>query len=172
MNTFLRLDDYIAPGYGLQVTGDMEIRTADLSGETSATARVDQGVKPKTLSVSLTVPYVEQESLRKLVRIAEARDADGSLHIYRVANATANVAGVRQARFTDHVRWREMEGAAAWAVTFTLREHASAPERVEQREAAKTATAQTSRGATVTSGEGASDGSFQNVLRYIEKELR
>lgn len=134
MNTFLRLDDFNVPGFGLRVSGDLEIKTADLSGETSGTATAEKGVKPKKLRVSCSIAFTEARALRELIRIAEAKDEDGTLHIYTVANLTANAAGVRQAQFCDHVQWQEVDGLAAWSVSFTLREHMSVPERVETRQ--------------------------------------
>ncbi|GAB6177972.1 hypothetical protein JCM16814_28630 [Desulfobaculum senezii] len=156
MNTLLRLDDFTVPGYGLRVSGDLEIKTADLSGETSGTATAEKGVKPKKLRVSCTVPFAESHALRGLIRIAEAKDEDGTLHIYTVANLTANAAGVRQAQFCDHVQWQEVDGLAAWSVSFTLREHMSVPERVETRQKPKQKTVeQQSEGKAVTpEGEG------------------
>ncbi|MFW5487378.1 MAG: DNA-binding protein [Desulfovibrio sp.] len=150
MTDFLRLDDYNVPGYGLTVTGDLEIRTEDLSGETSGTARVDKGLKPKRLNVSLCIRFKDQNALRDLVRVVEARGRNGEGKVYTIANREANVAGIRQVRFTDKFDWKPISGIKAWSVSFTLREYLSVPERVEQRETKPEAVAQTSNGKTVT----------------------
>lgn len=150
MTDFLRLDDYNVPGYGLTVTGDLEIRTEDLSGETSGTARVDKGLKPKRLNVSLCIRFKDQDALRDLVRVVEARGRNGEGKVYTIANREANVAGIRQVRFTDKFDWKPISGLKAWSVSFTLREYLSVPERVEQRETKPEAVAQTNQGKTVT----------------------
>ncbi len=187
MNTYMRLDDFTVPGFGLKVSGGMEIRTADLSGETSGTASVDKGVKPKRLDVHLMIPWTQKSQLRELIQVAETKDSDGSMHIYRVANDTANLAGVRQASFTGQVRWGEVDGLAAWDVGFSLKEHASVPEKTEQRESAKSSTSQTTDGDSVTSASTSSEAtsetettttassavkSFSSVLSYVNKNLR
>lgn len=136
MNNFMRLDDFNVPGYGLSVTGSLDIRTADLSGETSGTDAVSKGTKGKKLDVSLSIRFEDEADLRDLIRVAEARGNGGRLKVYTVANTTANAAGVRQARFEGAVRWQEKDGLRAWDVSFALREYLSNPERVEQREAA------------------------------------
>lgn len=151
MNSILRLGDYNVPGYSLNVTGNMDIRTSDASGETSSTDEVDKGTKGKTLTVALNILFSREADLRGLIRVAEAKD-NGSRRIYTIANATANAAGIRQVRFAERVTWQEQEGLRAWAVSFTLREYLSNPERVEQREEKTATVAQTSDG-TATESE-------------------
>ena len=49
MSTYLRLGDFNVPGYGLQVNGNLEIRTEELSGETSGSDQVSKSVLPSPL---------------------------------------------------------------------------------------------------------------------------
>ena len=172
---FLRLGDFNVPGYGLSVTGDLEIRTEDLSGETSATDSAEKGVKPKALTVSLSIRFADEQDLRDLIRVAEAKNSDGSMKIYTVTNRTANAAGVRQVRFTDHVRWQEQDGLQAWSVSFTLREYLSVPERVEQREAQASTEAQASEGKVVAGSTAEQvqepQTNFERLLSVADKVL-
>ena len=181
MSAYLRLGSFNVPGYGLQVTGDLEIRTEDLSGETSGSDLVSKGVKPKTLTVSLNIRFENEKDLRSLVRVAEARGSNGSLTVYTIVNRTANAAGMRQVQFTDHVRWAEQEGVRAWSVSFTLREYLSVPERVEQREkspatVSQTSAAQSLNDAAETTGAAEPTGqmltNFEKLLALVDKALQ
>ncbi|MBI9109918.1 DNA-binding protein [Maridesulfovibrio ferrireducens] len=134
MNTFLRLGDYNVPGYGLKVSGGMEIYDEELSGETSGTDVVNKGIKAKNLNVSLNIKFKDQDKLRELIQVLETKDENGEMKIYTIANRTANMGGIRQVRCTSSVGWDEQETVRAWSVSFSLREHLSVPERVEQRE--------------------------------------
>lgn len=79
----LLLDGQQVHGKGLQVTANLRIESADLSGQTSNTAKAHKGFKPKGLTVSLMIPYVDQVHLVELVRMAEATAGGGQLHTYR-----------------------------------------------------------------------------------------
>ncbi|WP_419174395.1 hypothetical protein [Desulfosediminicola sp.] len=112
----------------------MELRGEDIAGETSGSDRVEKGIKPKVLTVSVQIPFKEKESLRSLVKKAEEVTGDGEQKIFTVTNNTANAAGIRQVRFTEHIVWDESEdGTQAWTVQFTLQEYMSNPERMEIR---------------------------------------
>ncbi|MBI9080465.1 MAG: DNA-binding protein [Pseudodesulfovibrio sp.] len=143
--SFMRLNDFNVPGYALKVGGSMDIRTSDASGETSSTDEVDKGTKGKSLAVSLSIKFKDEADLKKLIRVSEAK-TKGTRVIYTVTNRTANVAGIRQARFAEQVSFQEMDGLRAWSVSFTLKEYLSNPERVEQREEKPAPVAQTSEG--------------------------
>lgn len=188
MTGFLRLNGWNVPGYGLAVSGGLEMHTEDLSGETSATDRVEKGVKPKTFSVSINICFENADDLAELIRKAEAKDEDGALIIYTITCREADVAGIRQVRFADAIRWKPFDRLRAWSVSFTLREYLSVPEKAEQREKGKQSVAQTSDGETVAPEENkktdeariASESSvlqeaaqtgFATLLRYVDKTL-
>lgn len=172
MNTHLRLGDFNVPGYGLVVIGDLEIRTEDLSGETSGSDLVTKGTKPKTLTVSLNIRFDDGQGLKDLVRVAEARESGGDLMVYTIVNRTANAAGIRQVQFTEHVRWAEQENTRAWSVSFTLREYLSVPERVEQREEAAQTVSQTSTGQAVADMAGETATNFKKLLSVVDEALK
>ncbi len=178
MRTYLRRCNFNVPGYGLKVNGDLEIRTDELSGETSGSDTVNKGVKPKTLTVSLNIRFIDEADLRDLVRVAQAGKSNGDLVVYTIVNRTANAAGIRQVSFTDHFRWTEQEGPRAWSVSFTLREYLSVPERVEQRGKAANTVGQTSKAAPVAAdGETAASATatpmtnFEKLLARVEEML-
>lgn len=131
--SFLRLDQYDVPGKSLKIGGGMDIRASDASGETSSTDEVDKGTKAKKLPVSLVIPFSNEADLKRLIRVAEAKE-NGTRKVYTITNQTANVAGIRQVRFAEGFNWQEKDGLLAWDVSFTLKEYLSNPERVEQRE--------------------------------------
>jgi hypothetical protein len=174
MSAYLRLGDFNVPGYGLQVNGNLDIRTEDLSGETSGSDQVEKGVKPKRLTVSLNIRFRHQADLNALVRVAEKRGANGDLAIHTIVNRTANAAGIRQVQFTDTLSWTELDGLLAWTVSFTLREYLSVPERVEQRQAAANTVQQTSAATPVA--ENAATGvqltNFEKLLAKVDAFLK
>jgi hypothetical protein len=149
MTEFLQLNDFNVPGYNLTVSGELEIRTEDLSGETSSTSRVEKGVKPKRLSVSTNIKFKDKNDLTRLIAVLEARGKHGEGQVYNITNRDANVAGIKQVRVTDRVSWKPISGLRAWNVTFTLREYLSVPEKVEQREKKPEKVAQKSEGKPV-----------------------
>ncbi|SHJ72444.1 DNA-binding protein (plasmid) [Halodesulfovibrio aestuarii] len=186
MTHYLQLNDFNVPGYNLTVTGDLEIRTEDLSGETSSTARVDKGVKPKKLNVSTNIKYQDAKKLRELIRVIEARGKNGEGMVYNITNRDANVAGITQVRVTDRFSWKPINGLQAWSITFTLREYLSVPEKVEKREKKTDTVAQKSEGTPVEPKTKTEDAEapqqtasatqdpqtmLENILQTIDKAL-
>lgn len=78
----LLLDGEGIQGKTLKITGNMRIEADDLSGQTSNTETAHKGFKPKTLTVTLTIPYVNSTWLRDLMRLAEATEGGGQLKTY------------------------------------------------------------------------------------------
>lgn len=146
----LRLGSYAVPGYDLKVNTAMEIKTADMSGETSSTDQASKGIKPKKLTVSCKIKFSDTDDLSKLYRKAEAKANDGDLVVYTITNRTANAIGVRQVRFSGSVNASEDERLKQWNVSFSLVEYHSVPERVEQREEKAEDVTQTNEGTAVT----------------------
>lgn len=120
-------------GKNLKVSANLRIESDDLSGQTSNTDTAHKGFKPKTLTVTVTIRYVDATQLRSLMSLAEATESGGQLRTYRVVNDTAAAFGVRQVQFSDGVSAREDDTLSAWRVQFTLSEKLSNPERVEKR---------------------------------------
>ncbi len=149
---YLRLDDFTVPGFDLLVTLGLKFKDADASGDSSSTAKANKGAKGKKLDVKIKIRFRDEEDLRELTRVAEAK-AKGDQKIYTVTNRTANAAGMRQAKFTGDFKAEEQEDKRCWQISFCLAEHKSNPELAEGREAAKSATVQQSEGGAVSAEE-------------------
>lgn len=166
------LSGYKVPGFGLRVRASMDIRTGDISGETSGTDEVDKGTKGKSLTVSLSIPFTKPADLRQLIRVSEAKD-DGERRIYTITDTTANLGGVRQVRFAERVGWEEKDGLRAWDVSFTLREYLSNPEREEQRDPKPKAAAQVNDGTkAVPSNAQTAQATFKKVVKGVGTILK
>lgn len=146
----LLLDGNKVHGKALRVTANLRIESEDLSGQTSHTGRAHKGFKPKTLTVSLILPYRDRQHLTDLIRLAEATSPDGQLKTYRLINDSAEAFGVRQVQFSDNLSIREDDNLHAWQVQFGLIEQHSNPERVEARRAAPSDNASPSLAAVLT----------------------
>ena len=161
-------------GKGLKVTANMRIESADMSGQTSNTETAHKGFKPKTLTASLMIPYVDQVQLRDLMRMAEATEGGGQLKTYRVVNDTASAFGIRQVEFSEGVSAREDDTLSAWRIQFTLTEKVSNPQKVEGRRAANAVKAQSGPGSAVggSGGAGGDPGEGEQELTGFEATLK
>lgn len=127
------LNNFKVPGKNLKVRGSLELRTEDIAGETSGTDSVEKGTKPKVLSVSLIVPFIEKNGLTDLIKKAEAKNKKGQRKIYTITDNTANTAGIRQVQFHENLTWQEDSTMQLWSVSFALREFMSNSERKEKK---------------------------------------
>ena len=175
----LLLDGQQVRGKRLKVTANLRIESDDLSGQTSNTETAHKGFKPKTLAVTLMIPFVDQVQLRDLMRLAEGTAGGGQLKMYRIVNDTAAAFGIREVQFSEGVSAREDDSLNAWLVQFTLSEKQSNPEKVEKRRAGNAVSAQSAPGQGV-GGEGGSGGSgeagqelsgFESVLKKVDDYL-
>ena len=168
----LLLDGEQVRGKNLKVTANLRIESDDLSGQTSNTDSAHKGFKPKTLAITLQIPFVNDTFLRTLMRLAEATGTGGQLKTYRVVNDTASAFGVRQVQFSDGVSAREDDSLRAWLVQFTLSEKLSNPERVETRRAGKGVTQQGAPGQSVTAPGAGEAGEAGQELAGFEATLK
>ncbi|MBC17023.1 Nucleoid DNA-binding protein [Pseudodesulfovibrio profundus] len=177
--SLLRLDNYNMPGHELKIGASMDIRTTDASGDTSGTDEVENGFKPKKITVSLVIKAIDASDLTELTRVAEAK-TNGERKIYTIVNKTANAMGIRQVRFAENFSVREKDGLRAWDISFTLKEYQSNPERVEQREPKPEPVAQVSEGTSTVTDTAALKkaeqeiqemGLVEHALYYLDKVL-
>lgn len=168
----LLLDGQKVRGKTLKITANLRIETDDLSGQTSNTAGAHKGFKPKSLSVSLMIPYRDQNDLVQLMSLAQATGAGGQRKVYRIVNDTAAAFGVRQVEFSDNVNAREDDSLAAWRIQFTLTEKLSTAERVETRRPGNPVRQQSAPGQAVATGTSASNEGEQQELSGFEKVLK
>lgn len=175
------LDGRKVEGKNLKVTASLSIESDDMSGQTSNTESAHKGFKPKSLMVTLTIPFKDDGQLRTLMTMAEATESGGQRKTYRVVNDTAAAFGVRQVQFSDSVSAREADTIKAWMVQFTLTEKLSNPEKVEKRRTASTVKQQSASG-TAVGGAGAGGGTsgstssteltgFEQVLKRVDDYL-
>lgn len=174
------LNGQLVEGKNLKVTANLSIESDDLSGQTSNTETAHKGFKPKSLTVTVMIPYKDDRQLRALMGLAEGTEAGGQRTTYRVVNETAAAFGVRQVQFSDSVSAREADTVKAWLVQFTLTEKLSNPEKVEKRRSAAGVSQQAASGSAVgSSGGAAGAGSgagteltgFEKVLKRVDDYL-
>jgi len=173
----LLLDGHKVQGKNLKVTANLRIESGDMSGQTSNTDKAHKGFKPKTLTISLMIPFVDNSHMTDLMRLAESTGSGGQMHLYRVVNDSAEAFGVRQVEFSDGISAREDDSLRAWLVQFTLSERQSNPEKVEGRRTGNAVNAQGGPGNSVggdgkdsTGGNRALSG-FEKVLGHVDKWL-
>lgn len=173
------LDGRRVEGKNLKVTASLSIESDDMSGQTSNTESAHKGFKPKSLMVTLMIPFKDAGQLRTLMTLAEATESGGQRKTYRVVNDTAAYFGVRQVQFSDSVSAREADTLKAWMIQFTLTEKLSNPEKVEKRRAASTVKQQGASG-TAVGGAGSTSSSstsnpeltgFEQVLKRVDDYL-
>lgn len=175
----MRLNDFILRGSEQVVNGRLRIETESLGGNTSASDRANNGIKPKVLIVTLVIKFDAADHLRELVRVAEAVDSNGKLVVYDILDDTAQAMGVRQVQFSDDFNVRQIPGQNAWRVNFTLQEYLSIPEKIEQRAQVQTSEAQTAEGEeiedqSVAAEEGGQQREytgFERVLKWADDAL-
>lgn len=168
----LLLDGERVRGKNIKVTANLQIESDDLSGQTSNTDSAHKGFKPKTLTVTLQIPFVDSAYLRNIMRLAEATGSGGQRKTYRVVNDSASAFGVRQVEFSDGVSAREDDTLRAWQVQFTLSEKLSNPERVETRRSGNSVTQQGAPGQSVTAPGAGGNGESGRELTGFEATLK
>lgn len=166
----MMLNDYTLPNKELRVSMSMAYASEDLGAQSSSTDTAHKGIKPKVLNISLVIPYEEEDSLSALIAVAESVEGDGSLTVYDITDRTANPVGVRQVKFTDNFTVREAGTTNAWNVSFSLQEHRSTPERVEERQEAGSPQEQTAEGVVVSdAGEQQDTAPLTSTERFLSK---
>lgn len=153
----------------LTVTPSMIYQDKDQSGQSSSTVNSEQGIKPKELRITGTIPFTEEKTLTRLFALAEAKE-NGLLKRYRVANRMASAINFRLGTFTNGIDASKMDGKQAWQITFTLREHLSVPEKRESRSAGQVkAKTQAMSDKPKANGEGTPE--QEQELSWFEKNV-
>jgi hypothetical protein len=173
----MMLDNYTVPNKDLRVSVSMRFESDKLGAQTSSTDTAHKGIKAKTITVSLMIPFVDANLLTQLTAIAEATRDDGSLHIYDITEDAANAMKVRQVQFSDSFDVRQDWQLNAWQVNFSLDEYKSVPEKAEQRQEKVTAVVQQAAGENIGAGEGTTAeaqqpmGMMESILAKIDGML-
>lgn len=121
------------PGYDQKVAVQLNLAGEDMSGQGSYTPQAETGDKPKEVSVSLQIKFVDEADLSSLVALAESKNTNDERTIYNILNNTANAMNIRQVRFQGSVNVREDESLQLWSISFSLIEYRSVPEKKQAR---------------------------------------
>lgn len=149
----MMLNEYRVPDKEQRITMSMRFESEDLGSQTSSTDSAHKGIKPKSFNVSLVIPFADDKLLRELMAVAESVEDDGSLTMYDITDSLANAVGVRQVQFADNFTAREATSSKAWQVSFSLKEHQSTAEKIEQRQEASAPEEQAADGTAVATTE-------------------
>ncbi len=163
----LALNGEAIPLKNMRVTPTMQFQDKDQSGQTSSTAKSEQGIKGKELRITGEVPFKNAEILRRIFELASATDASGKRQKYRVAHDVARAINFREATFTGTLDAPQQDGRMSWLVTFTLTEHISVQEKREARASGKT----TATKQTAGSGAGQDAGEDSEKLTWFESKV-
>lgn len=169
-NPTLALNGEGIPLKNMRVTVSMQFQDKDQSGQTSSTAKSEQGIKGKELRISGEIGFSEITLLKRIFDLATATDASGARQKYRVAHEVARAVSFREATFTGNVDAPQQEGKMAWLVTFTLTEHVSVQEKREARASSKT-TATKQTGSTGSAGAGQPAAESEEQMTWFERKV-
>lgn len=170
----MMLDEFKVTGKNLKVNAVLRIKSARLNGSTSSTASAHQGYQPKRLTVTVQISHDQPDDLKQIFNAAETLGDNESPKIYTIVDKTANAIGVKQCQFMGDVRVRQKGSQKAWQVSFTLVEHLSVAEKIEQRQPQQTAIETSTDGQTVTANETQDEiqlTEFEKVLRSLDNSL-
>lgn len=156
------------PGFQQKLSVNLKLKSVDTSGESSYTPRAEAGDKPKTISVSTQIRYIDDDQLSLIIRLAEAKNGNDERSIYNIINNTANAMGIRQVKFDGDVQVREDGSLNLWTVTFELTEYNSVPEKKAQRKAEKKVQEQAPAGSAAAAAANSTAASAQPVAQAVE----
>jgi len=163
----------------LNVSFKLPIKNKKVGSNTSSSETINQGTKPKEISVSGIVKYEDEENLKELIKKAEAVNDDETRTVYTVTDKTANVGDVREVIFNNDFNVKKMAKFEAWNVDFTLLQYNSVAEKKEIRAAPKVEpVADSTTGETITTSSNADiaaakeqNGFVWDMLQSLEKLL-
>jgi hypothetical protein len=165
----------------------LPIKNKKLSGDTSSTLTTNEGSKAKVLSVACVIAFEDGEHLTELMTLAEATETSGKRRVYRIQQADAQIADIREVIFDGNFSYRKTEGLLAWSVTFSLLQYNSVAEakeiRQQQQQANKAATSDSALGSPIVATQPAEPASandppdrkslnqFEQLLKKIDQML-
>lgn len=135
-NPILSIDGEMLPIKSCKIDPSFDIKEADISGQTSSTAKAKQGNKGALLNVNGLIPFSDPTTLTKIFNLARSVDEKGNSNVYVIGSDTAKTLGIRMVSFTGKVSAPQHSSLRAWNVSFTLREHVSANEMIEKQQIA------------------------------------
>lgn len=132
-NPILSIDGEMLPIKSCTINPSFEIKEADVSGQTSSTAKAKQGNKGAMLNISGLIPFKDPTTLTKIFTLARKVDSKGNSLVYVIGCDTAKTLGIRRVSFTGKVNVQQHSTLRAYTISFTLREHISANEMIEKQ---------------------------------------
>lgn len=167
----LALNGEAIPLKNMRVTLSQQFQDKDQSGQTSSTAKSEQGAKGKELRFSGEIPFKQPEILKRIFELATATDAGGQRQKYRVAHEMARAVSFREATFTGQVDAPQQDGKMAWLITFTLTEHISVAEKREARATSKTDAKKQTAGSAGQGGGPSAAAEDDEKLTWFERKV-
>ncbi|ARC92805.1 DNA-binding protein [Vibrio coralliilyticus] len=139
----LSLDGKLLPIDNMKVSCSKQYKDKDMSGQSSSTHSSEQGDKGVVISVAGTIPFKREADLTALYDTFSMKDENGNRKVFRISNRDAKLYRVRNAKFFGKLSSSEHNSLRAWEVSFSMREHNSVAEKIEQRTQANNPPTQT-----------------------------
>lgn len=133
----LSLDGKLLPIDNMKVSCSKQYKDKDMSGQSSSTHSSEQGDKGVVISVTGTIPFKREADLTDLYDTFSMKDEKGNRKVFRIGNRDARLYRVREAKFFGKLSSSEHSLLRAWEISFSMREHNSASEKIEQRTKSK-----------------------------------
>lgn len=170
------LNDFTLKGFDARISASLPFANETAAGQTSSSTRINKGIKPKEISVAISIRYADASDLTDLVAVAESVNDEGALTVYDIVDDTANAMKIKQVQFVGNLTAAESEGQKFWRVTFKLAEHLSIPEIIEKRQDTGTPAEQAVAGDAVSSEPVSSESEeeltgFEAVLKKLDNKL-
>lgn len=114
------LDRFKIPGFNQKLSASLTLAGEDLSGNGSSTAQAEKGDKPKEVSVTTSIRFIDETDLKKLIAVAEGKNDKDERKIFDIINQTANALGIKQVQFQGDVQVHEDDRLRMWNVSLKL----------------------------------------------------
>jgi hypothetical protein len=112
---------------------ECSIKNKEIGNKSSSTGSINEGTKPKILTVTGVCSYENKDNLIILIKMAETTDNEHRRAVYTISDNTADVAEIREVIFHNSLSVKKMNGLQAWNVSFSLREYNSVVEAAERK---------------------------------------
>ncbi|SJN58735.1 DNA-binding protein [Vibrio ruber] len=122
----------------LTVSFERELKSKDMSAQSSGTEQAEQGDKAATLNVSGLIAFHDIHKLEALQTMSSAKDDKGNRMVYTIVEEMANAFKIKKVRFSGRFSAAQQDNVMAWQVSFQLKESNSVAEQKEARQKAQT----------------------------------
>ncbi|ASA57577.1 hypothetical protein [Vibrio gazogenes] len=122
----------------LTVSFEREMKSKDMSAQSSGTQEAEQGDKAATLNVSGMIAFHDIHKLGRLQTMSSAKDSKGNRMVYTIVEEMANAFKIKKVRFSGRFSATQQENMMAWKVSFQLKESNSVAEQKEARQKEQT----------------------------------